>query len=628
MRRQTLILLFIVFEVCGQRAHFDDGKRLAAERAAEAERKIKSGEGKGNAPQYQEGFSISPDETANAFAHARGNTAAQAVTEIHRERGMYKFDENDPLIAKSEEYHKDPQKHLNEIEVVEAGGTDYSIEYCEECSDDEFLVTARKTKKRYVYLQTPPYITAGHNCSNHGWLSVKVELLNEPEEVFREDGQFLNLRHVGTNAWGGAYIDETYSVNGVNVTLRKTVFQNGSPWIRPGCYLVPALRGNVVGSGVLITKLLGGSEDRVYNWGRIGTAYLHHRVINDTGEHYWILDDKCQEYERLTEQGLCRYHSMVEDSPSDKYWKGKKVNGSWGQTVTYACKSPDCQDACAPLRARGCEQIGSECLKTIGDHCVKWRQKFRCASKVKTDKYKFSGKTAFCLDGDCVDSSFESDKDMIQALGYLSLLEAVRKELNGTENIQIFKGQPRSCTRFCFSFKDCCGRGGWGVSLGLTDCDEDSKQLAKLRQEGKCVQIGTFCAEKTPLLKTCLRRKTVFCCFGNKFAKLLQEQGKPQLGLNFGSPEEPNCRGFTAEELSRVDFSKLDLTEIVRDVMESFKPSLDPQKHFAKGGELQKIQESMKDLPMMRKAQSAGSREGAYLNENMKHLTGSVKAKP
>jgi hypothetical protein len=268
--------------------------------------------------------------------------------------------ENDPLIAKSEEYHKDPQKHLNEIEVVEARGTDYSIEYCEECSDDEFLVTARKTKKRYVYLQTPPYITAGHNCSNHGWLSVKVELLNEPEEVFREDGQFLNLRHVGTNAWGGAYIDETYSVNGVNVTLRKTVFQNGSPWIRPGCYLVPALRGNVVGSGVLITKLLGGANDEDIWWGEIGNAHLYHRVVNDTGEHYWILDDKCQEYERLTEQGLCRYHSMVEDPPSDKYWKGKKVNGSWGQTVTYACKSPDCRDTCAPLRARGCEQIGGK----------------------------------------------------------------------------------------------------------------------------------------------------------------------------------------------------------------------------------------------------------------------------
>jgi conjugal transfer mating pair stabilization protein TraN len=106
----------------------------------------------------------------------------------------------------------------------------------------------------------------------------------------------------------------------------------------------------------------------------------------------------------------------------------------------------------------------------------------------------------------------------------------------------------------------------------------------------------------------------------------LQEQGKRQLGQNFGSPEQPNCRGFTAEELSHIDFSKLDLTEISRDVMEKFKP-VDTKKHFAKGDELQKIRENMNDLPMMKKMQNAGNREGAYLNENMKHLTGSARIK-
>jgi hypothetical protein len=58
--------------------------------------------------------------------------------------------------------------------------------------------------------------------------------------------------------------------------------------------------------------------------------------------------------------------------------------------------------------------------------------------------------------------------------------------------------------------------------------------------------------------------------------------------------------------------------------MESFKPA-DPRKHFAKGEELEKVRESMKDLPMMKKMQNAGSREGAYLQENMKHMTGAMK---
>ncbi|GHT93185.1 hypothetical protein FACS1894122_08040 [Alphaproteobacteria bacterium] len=203
-------------------------------------------------------------------------------------------------------------------------------------------------------------------------------------------------------------------------------------------------------------------------------------------------------------------------------------------------------------------------------------------------------------------------------------MEAARKEFDGTKNIQIFKGKPYSCTRFPLSFKDCCGCKGWGEKLGLTSCDRDSKEVGKLRDQGKCIRIGTYCAEKinVGLAKFCLREKTVFCCFGSKFAKLLQEQGKAQLRQNFGSPQEPNCRGFSPEELSRIDFSNLDLTEIVEEVMSKFKaPDMaKASKHFASGSELNRIRENMK-----KKVGNTSQREGAYLQENMKHLTVSVK---
>lgn len=623
--KSFLLFIFLASDLSALQSSFIEGEKLSESRKNGLADQIKSGAWKSAVPQFQEEYSISQDETASAFQHAKESEAGKAIMEIHKTRGMYKFEETDPLISKSENLHKDPQKSMNEIEVSDIGSTDYTIEYCEECSDAEHLVTARKTKKRYVYLQTPPYITAGQGCQNHGYLTIKVEIVSEPEEIFREDGEFKDITHLSTVPWGGAYIDETYRVNGVNVVLRKTIQQNGSPWIHPGCYLVPDLQNHVVSAATMITKLLGGASDEYLPWGQVGNAYLHHRVVNDTGEHYWILDDKCQEYEELTRQGLCRYHSMIEDPPTDKYWKGKKVNDSWGQTVTYACKY-SCKSTCACLKQRGCEQIGSECIESIGNHCVKWKQKFQCKGKINPARTKLTGNTAFCLDGNCLDSGFQSDQDMIQALGYLSLLEAIRKELPGTEDIQVFKGHPYSCTRWCLSFKDCCNCGGWGVSIGLTSCDEDSKTVGKLRQEGKCVLVGTFTAEREKFTKMPIRKKTVFCCFGNKFAKLLQEQGKPQLGQNFGTPEEPNCRGFTAEELSKIDFSKLDLTEIISDVMSTFKPK-NTKDHFASGGELEKIQESMKELPMMK---NAGTREGSYLNENMKHLISSsrVRAAP
>ena len=46
---------------------------------------------------------------------------------------------------------------------------------------------------------------------------------------------------------------------------------------------------------------------------------------------------------------------------------------------------------------------------------------------------------------------------------------------------------------------------------------------------------------------------------------MVQEQGRKQLGIQWGMPEEPNCRGFTTQELSRINFSKMDLSEICKD---------------------------------------------------------------
>jgi hypothetical protein len=52
--------------------------------------------------------------------------------------------------------------------------------------------------------------------------------------------------------------------------------------------------------------------------------------------------------------------------------------------------------------------------------------------------------------------------------------------------------------------------------------------------------------------------------------RILHEQGRGQAGLNWGEPESPQCRGFTVEELSRIDFSNLNLSEIFEDLKPSF----------------------------------------------------------
>ncbi len=44
-------------------------------------------------------------------------------------------------------------------------------------------------------------------------------------------------------------------------------------------------------------------------------------------------------------------------------------------------------------------------------------------------------------------------------------------------------------------------------------------------------------------------------------ATLVQKGGRAQLGMDFGTVDAPNCRGFTPEEFQSIDFSKIDLTE-------------------------------------------------------------------
>ena len=76
------------------------------------------------------------------------------------------------------------------------------------------------------------------------------------------------------------------------------------------------------------------------------------------------------------------------------------------------------------------------------------------------------------------------------------------------------------------------------------------------------------------------------------------------MGISWGDPESPECRGLTADELSRIDMSKMDLSELYEDVQKNFKPQ--PQSHVAKGLELERIRENMKHLAKKMPKESLG----------------------
>ena len=53
--------------------------------------------------------------------------------------------------------------------------------------------------------------------------------------------------------------------------------------------------------------------------------------------------------------------------------------------------------------------------------------------------------------------------------------------------------------------------------------------------------------------------------------RILQEQGRPQINKPWGKPKEEKCEGFTVDEFSRLDMSKMDFSEIYSEFLEAAK---------------------------------------------------------
>ncbi|HEF6395378.1 TPA: conjugal transfer protein TraN [Campylobacter jejuni] len=140
--------------------------------------------------------------------------------------------------------------------------------------------------------------------------------------------------------------------------------------------------------------------------------------------------------------------------------------------------------------------------------------------------------------------------------------------------IIIFNGQDNRCKNWDMFGGllggGCCDKDN--VFLGLVACKEDEKKLAKLNDAGKCHEVGTYCSKKVSLgfTKICVEKKKSFCCFNSKLGRIFNEQGRPQLGKGWGSAEGPQCRGFTPEEFQKLDFSEIDLSEFIADIVGSF----------------------------------------------------------
>lgn len=96
------------------------------------------------------------------------------------------------------------------------------------------------------------------------------------------------------------------------------------------------------------------------------------------------------------------------------------------------------------------------------------------------------------------------------------------------------------------------------------DCgDQAAYQLAANKKLNLCVYAGEYCSNKISIyfVKICTQYTKNYCCYNSLLARIVNEQGRPQIGKSWGSGENPDCSGFSADQLAGLDFSTMDLTE-------------------------------------------------------------------
>ena len=72
-------------------------------------------------------------------------------------------------------------------------------------------------------------------------------------------------------------------------------------------------------------------------------------------------------------------------------------------------------------------------------------------------------------------------------------------------------------------------------------CTAEDQLHALRRSQNLCRYVGSYCAKKGG--SACLEKKESWCCFNSRLALVVQTEGRKQLGLGWGTPESPACRG-------------------------------------------------------------------------------------
>lgn len=125
------------------------------------------------------------------------------------------------------------------------------------------------------------------------------------------------------------------------------------------------------------------------------------------------------------------------------------------------------------------------------------------------------------------------------------------------------------------SFVTSLAPGPWTLAMiaiqvsGLLNCKDAEQILAMKRDNRLCHSLGSYCSKRLKIIRTCVETTQSYCCFNSRLSRILNEQGRAQLGRGWGSAKRPDCRGFTLAQLQSLDFARMDLSEFYAEIAPS-----------------------------------------------------------
>lgn len=218
----------------------------------------------------------------------------------------------------------------------------------------------------------------------------------------------------------------------------------------------------------------------------------------------------------------------------------------------------------------GCRQTSETCLddpRVPDGPCRVTERSYSCpipGSHAEPQQYLCSG-DIYCLNGECETVEREASDEFKDALVGIHALGQANAEFSATD-LSLFQGNRETCARKIFGISNCCtGKGAPILTPWL--CSAAEQQLDRKDDAGLCHKVGTYCSSK--VLGVCVTKRDAYCCFASKLTRILQEQGRVQLGRAWGAPKNESCEGFTVFEFQQLDLSAMTFAEIYADFTEA-----------------------------------------------------------